>query len=85
MNRFTLATAAATVLAVTLYLAGAVPSPLAFAGPTQCAEQGEDGCARESSDDADNTDGPQNTEDGGQVGGDISSGDTDQTEGNQGK
>ena len=46
MIRFTLATAAATVLAVTLYLAGAVTSPLAFAGPTQCAEQGEVGCAR---------------------------------------
>jgi hypothetical protein len=88
MIRFSLTTAAAVVLAVTLYVAGAVTSPpIALAGPTQCAEQGEAGCARESSDDADadNTDGPQNTEDGGQVGGEISSGDTDQTEGNQGK
>ena len=47
MIRFSLTTAAAVVLAVTLYVAGAVTSPpIALAGPTQCAEQGEAGCAR---------------------------------------
>ncbi len=77
------------VLAVTLYAAGAVTlPPLAFASPPSCAEQGEAGrakCAVPDDADAD-TDGPQNSEDGGQVGGDNSADDdSDQTEGSQAK